>query len=81
MQLFTLVQIFEDEDEMFLGVFDTKLKAIRAARRYMGDLKDMLFAVHIVDLNEKNLDPCVPNFSVTATAVETRATIFDKISG
>lgn len=76
MQLFTLVQIFEDENEMFLGVFDTKPKAIRAARRYMGDQKDMLFAVHIVDLNEKNLDPCVPNFYITANKVETRTHAF-----
>jgi hypothetical protein len=76
MTLYTLVQIFEDENEMFLGVFDTRLKAIRAARRYMGDSKDMLFAVHVVDLNEKNLDPCVPNFYVTATAVESRIHAF-----
>ena len=76
MQLYTLVQVFENEEEMFLGVFDTKLKAIRSARRYMGDCKDLEFAVHIVDLNDKEMDPCVPNFYITDTKVETRVHAF-----
>lgn len=76
MQLYTLVQVFEDENEMFLGVFDTHLKAVRAARRYMGDNKDLEFAVHIVELNDKDMDPCVPDYYITADRVESRVHAF-----
>jgi hypothetical protein len=72
MLLYVLVQALEDEQEMFLGVFNTRLKAIRAARRYMGDSKDMEFAVHVTELNDKHMLPCVPSFYITANKIESR---------
>lgn len=72
MLLYTLVQVWDDEQEMFLGVFDTKLKAVRAARRYMGSNRDMEFAIHVVELNDKDICPVVPNWYVTSAAVESR---------
>ena len=72
MQLYALVQVFEDEVEMFLGVFDTRTKAVRAAKRYMGDSKDMEFAIHNATLNPRDLTPVVSNCYVTANGEETR---------
>lgn len=72
MLLYTLVQVWDDEQEMFLGVFDTQLKAVRAARRYMGNNKDLEFAIHVVELNDKDITPVVPNVYVTAKTVESR---------
>ena len=76
--LYTLVRVidFENEIEQFLGVYDTHLKAVRAARRYAGSNKDIEFAIHIVELNDKEPLPMVPSYYITATKVEQRSHAF-----